>query len=110
MIISKPHLCTKMEVWMPKYNSKSLTRDYSEPVALLHQKKVDFATPIIIVTFPKAKHLAGQRFAIKKVYAQEHAVGTNGTAPMYEVPMSHFQAWESSAEVMKIINEEVFPL
>lgn len=105
MIISKPHLCTKLEVWRPKYNNKSLTKDYGELVALVHKKKVDFASPVIIVTFPKAKHLEGQRFAITKQNAQKHAVGTNGSAPMYEIPMSHFEPWETVDEVKNTIKK-----
>ena len=99
MIINKPHLCTVTEVWQPKYNSQSLTQEYDEPVALLHKRKVDFGSPILIIKFTKAKHLIGQRFAIRKQDAQRHAVGSNGRAPMYEVPLSSFEAWESGSEV-----------
>jgi hypothetical protein len=99
MIVHKVHLLTKMDVWSPKYDSKSLTKDYGEYVALLHKRKVDFASPVIIVNFPKAKHLQGQRFCIRKRDAQAHAVGTNGAAPMYEIPMSHFEPWETAEEV-----------
>ena len=95
MIIKQPHLCTKLQVWTPKYDNKSLTQDYGEPVALLHKGKVDHASAVILVEFPKAKHLQGQRFAIKKQDAQRHAIGTNGAAPMYEIPMSHFESWVS---------------
>ena len=97
--IKEPHLCTKMDIWQPKHNDKSLTQDYGERVALMHKTKVDFASPIIIVTFSKAKWLEGQRFAIRKQDVQRHAVGTNRKAPMYEVPMSHFEPWMSTAEV-----------
>jgi hypothetical protein len=99
MIIHKLHLCTTIPVWAPKYNDKSLTRDYGEYVALVHKRKVDFGSPVLIITFPKAKHLEGQRFCIKKQDAQRHAVGTNGKAPMYEIPMSHFESWETAQEV-----------
>lgn len=99
MIIHKPHLCTKMDVWTPKYNNKSLTKDYGEPVALMHTGKVTQASPVIIVNFPKAKHLQGQRFCIRKDYAMRHALGSNGKAPMFEVPMSHFESWETAQEV-----------
>lgn len=99
----KMWMITKLDVWNPKYNSKSLTQEYDEAVALLHKRKVDFASPVIIVNF-KAKHLEGQRFAIKKEEAQRHAVGTNGKAPMYEIPMSHFESWETSQEVHDLAN------
>jgi hypothetical protein len=97
VIITKPHLCTRLGVWEPKYSAKYA--DYGEAVALLHKRKVDFASPIIIVEFPKAKHLQGQRFAIRKKDAQKHELGDNGSAPMYIIPMSHFESWESGREV-----------
>lgn len=97
MIIHKPHLCTKLAVWTPKYSTKY--GEYGEPVALLHRGKVDFASPVIIVDFPKAKHLQGQRFCIRKQDAQDHELGSNGKAEMYIIPMSHFDSWETAAEV-----------
>lgn len=108
MIVNKVHLCTKLEVWSPKYAGRWL-EEYGEPVALVHKRKVDFGSPILIVDFPKAKSLAGQRFAIKKLDAQRHKVGTNGKADMYEIPLSHFEYWESSSEVLNIIEEIVWP-
>lgn len=103
-IINRLDLCTKMEVWSPKYNSNSLSQEYGEPVALLHKRKVDFGAPVIIVTFPKAKHLQGQRFSISKREAMNHNIGTNGRAPMYEIPLSHFQPWETAAEIKAKVN------
>lgn len=106
MIISKVHLLTKLIVFAPRY--KDQYGKLGEPVALLHQKKVDFASPVILVEF-KAKHLLGQRFCIKKAEAQKHVIGSNGVAPMYEIPMSHFDSWESAQEVLdltKILFEE----
>ena len=102
MTINKPHLCTRLQVWAPKYNDKSLTQEYGEQVALVHKRKVDFASPVIIIEF-SAKHLQGQRFCIRKQDAQRHAVGTNGKAPMYEIPMSHFESWQTGAEVAAIV-------
>lgn len=102
MIINKPHLVTKLQVWAPRYNDK-YKNEYGEYVALLHKNKVDFATECIIVEFPKSKHLEGQRFAINKIKAQSHKVGTNGAAPMYEIPMSHFESWQSGKEVTEEI-------
>lgn len=99
ILIKKLHWCTQLEVWKPKYNDQSLTQSYDEPVALVHKRKIDFAAPVIIITFPKAKHLQGQRFAIHKQYAQSHAVGSNGRAEMYEIPLSHFEPWETHEEL-----------
>ena len=87
-----------MQVWTPRYHDKS--DGGGEYVALLHKNKVDFATPYIIIEFTKAKHLQGQRFAISKQYAQQHEIGTNGKAPMYLIPMSHFEDWISGSEVV----------
>jgi len=92
-----------MEVWTPKYNGNSLTREYDEWVALLHVGKVAHASPVIIVTFPKAKHLQGQRFAIRKQEVQSCAVGTNGTAPMYEVPWSRLESYETAEEIKETV-------
>jgi hypothetical protein len=103
MILRKPHLLTKILVWTPKYNNDSLTQDYGEYVALVSKKKIDFGTGVILVEFPKAKHLQGQRFCIMKSDAQRHAVGTNGAIPMYEIPMSHFDGWETVNEIKQTI-------
>ena len=92
--IHKPHLATRLVVWAPKYSAEA---EYGEPVALLHARKVAQASPVIIIEF-KAKHLQGQRFAIRKDAAMRHELGTNGKADMYLVPMSHFDAWETAAE------------
>lgn len=107
LIINKPHLCTQLAVWRPKYSSQ-YTDEYGEPVALVHKTKVDFASPVIIVTFPKADHLKGQRFAIKKADAQKHKIGSNGAAPMYEIPMSHFESYETAQEIRETV-EMLFP-
>lgn len=106
ILINKPHLCTKLEVWQPKYSAQ-YTDKYEEAVALLHKHKVDFGSPVIIVEFTKSKGLAGQRFAIRKQDAQQHEVGTNGKAPMYEIPMSHFQAWVKPEEINNIVINEL---
>lgn len=103
MIINQPHLCTKLEVWAPRYNDK-YEDEYGEPVALLHKDKIDYGSPTIIVEFTKAKHLKGQRFAIRKTYAQSHSAGTNGNAPMYEIPMSHLENWASKQEILNTVD------
>lgn len=100
MIINKIHLCTKLIVFAPRYSDKYKT---GEATALLHRRKVDFASPVILVEF-KAAHLLGQRFCIKKEDAQKHTVGTNGKAEMYEIPMSHFESWQSGQEVLDLVH------
>ena len=103
MIINKPHLCTKLPIWAPKYSAK-YQDEYGERIALLHKNKVIYGSPIIIIEFTRANHLLGQRFAILKRDAQKHKVGSNGTAPMYEIPMSQLESWESAAEINAIVN------
>ena len=102
VIINKPHLVTRLDIWQPKYSAEA---EYGEPVALLHKQKVDFATPKIIVSFVRAKHLAGQRFAITKLDAQRHEVGTNGKSKMYIIPMSHFESWSSGSEILEVVDK-----
>lgn len=92
MTIKDPHLTTRMEIWTPKYSE-------GEWIVLLHKSKVDHATGTIIVDFTKAKHLAGQRHAIRKSEAQKYPVGSNGKAPMYRVPYSALESWDSAREV-----------
>ena len=97
MTIKDPHLCTKMQIWQPKYNTSH--GDYE---VWLHKNKVDHATPIILIEFTKAKHLIGQRFAITREKAMRYPVGTNGKAPMYKVTFSVLDRWESASEVADI--------
>jgi len=109
MILNKVHLLTKHIVWAPKYNDGSLTKKYDELVALVHKKRVDFGTGIQIIEFPKAKHLQGMRFAIYKTKAQQCAVGGNGsTSPMYEIPISAFEYWETYQEAAEIAHSLAF--
>lgn len=102
MIIAKPHFCTKLDIWFPRY-SDAYT-DTHERVALLAQYKVAMASPVIIVNFSKAKHLSGQRFCIKKNDVVRCAVDSNGKIPCYAVPMSMFEPWETAAEVYALAN------
>jgi len=101
MIFNYPHRLTKLEVWFPKYSTQY--SDVGEKVALLHKDKVDHATGWFLVEFTKAKHLEGQRFCISKKKAQSCPVGTNGKAPMYEVPMSMLEDWGTASEVKQVI-------
>jgi hypothetical protein len=97
MTIHKPHLCTKLDIWAPRYSDAYTDTD--ERVALLAQYKVANASPVIIVNFTKAKHLEGQRFCIKKEDVMRCKLDTNGKIPCYAVPMSKFEPWESAAEL-----------
>lgn len=87
-------MLTKMEIWAPKYHS-----EHGDYEVWLHKNKVDHATEIILVEFTKAKHLMGQRFAIKRSVAQRYPVGTNGKAPMYRVTFSALSNWETESEI-----------
>ena len=94
MIIKDPHLTTRLEIWAPKYHTKNGGYE-----VWLHKRKVDYATPQIIIKFTKAKHLEGLRFAILKQDAQSYPVGTNGEAEMYQVPLDKLEVWETGDEV-----------
>lgn len=100
IIIRRPSLCTKLDIWQPRYSSAY--NENAERVALLAQYKVQYASPIILVEFTKAKHLAGQRFCIKKEDVMRCAVDSNGKIPCYAVPMSKFSSWETTQEVIDI--------
>lgn len=101
MIINKPHLLTKLEIWMPRYSDMYTD---GERVALLACYKVDNASPIILVEFTKAKHLKGQRFCIERKKAQSFRVDNNGKIACYAVPMSAFEGWDTAQEVIEIAN------
>lgn len=102
MTINKPHICTRLDIWFPRYSSAYT--DTGERVALLSKDKVDHATPVFIVNFTKAKHLLNQRFAITREDAMRFPIDSNGKIPCYAVPMSAFEHWESAAEVAAIAN------
>lgn len=97
MTINKPHLLTHLPIWAPRYSSAYTDTD--ERVALLAQYKVVQASPVIIVEFTKAKHLAGQRFCIRKEDVLRCPLDSNGKIPCYAVPMSKFEGWETGAEL-----------
>lgn len=101
LIIKKPHLTTRLDVWYPRYHDQY--EDGQERVALLAKYKVDGATPVIIVEFTKAKHLQGQRYCIPKAEAQRFHLDSNGRIPCYVVPMSAFYTYESAAEIRDIV-------
>lgn len=98
MIIQKPHLCTVVEIWSPKYG------DVEEQEAWIAQSKVRHASPIIIVKFTKAKHLIGQRFAVRRQDVERCPITTNGKIPVYRVPLSKMEGWQSAQEVADIAN------
>jgi hypothetical protein len=100
MIISKPHFCTKLDIWFPRY-SDAYT-DTNERVALLAQYKIAQSSPVIIVTFTKAKHLAGQRFCVRKSDVLRCPIDSNGKIPCYAVPMSMFESWETAQELQDL--------
>jgi hypothetical protein len=106
MIINKPHLYTKLDIWAPRYSSAYT--ETNERVALIAQYKVQQSSPLVIINFSKAKHLAGQRFCIKREDIAKYPLDTNGKIPCYAVPMSAFEPWESGAEVLAIANK-LFP-
>jgi hypothetical protein len=100
VIITHPEKLTTLDIWFPRYSDQY--KKTGEKVALLSCYKVDQASPVILVTFTKAQHLIGQRFAIKRNDAQRHPVDSNGAIACYTVPLSDFTHWDTSAEVRDI--------
>lgn len=100
MIIARPHLLTKLDIWSPRYSDVYLGG--TERVALLACYKVDNASPIFIVNFTKAKHLIGGRFCIERKKAQSYPIDSNGKIPCYAVPMSALEGYDTVQEVKDI--------
>lgn len=94
-----------LEIWFPRYNDQYT--DKKEKVALLAKYKVDQSTPVILIKFTKAKHLDGQRFAIKRADAIKCPIDTNGKIPCYAVPMSKLDDWETNAEEIDNFSDAV---
>lgn len=93
MIISKPHLCTRIEIWSPRYKDKQ--GPLTEPVVLIAKYKVHHASSTMIINFTKAKHLIGQHYAITRDKAQSYPEDTNGKIACYAVPLSALESWEA---------------
>lgn len=92
MIIEKPHFCTKLDIWAPKYSAEG------GQCALLAVYKVEKSTPVILVNFTKAKHLIGQRFAIQRDAVLRCERVDNGKIQCYAVPMHLFSNWQTPNE------------
>lgn len=102
MILKNPKQLTSMEIWAPRYSSAY--SETKERVALLACYKVDNATPVILVEFTKAKHLAGQRFCIYRHKAIKYPIDSNGKIPCYAVPMSAFEGYDTVDEIKNIVD------
>lgn len=100
MIITKPHLCTRLPIWAPKYHSES-----GQWEIWVSRYKVAHASPVIIIEFTKAKHLIGQRFAVRRQDVERSPVGTNGKIPVYRVPFDVLENYETPADIHNIINK-----
>lgn len=98
MILHSPHLCTKIQIWQPKYH----TEDSEDWEVWLSKNKVLHASPVILVEFTKAKHLKNQRFCVRRQDAERSPEGTNGRIPVYKVPFSKLGGWKSAKEVNEI--------
>lgn len=99
MILKSPHLCTKLEIWSPRYH---------DSVVLLSQNKVHHASSVILIEFTKAKSLLGQRFCVTRDTVQSCPLETNGKIKCYAVPMDKLESWETAQEVADIANK-IFP-
>ena len=97
-IISKKQT-TILDVWFPRYSS--VYTETGERVALLAKYKVEQSTPILIVEFTKAKHLKGQRYAIRRSNVMKFPLDSNGKIPCYAVPMSAFESYSIYGEMIE---------
>lgn len=88
-----------MDIFTPRYHDK---KDNGSWTVLLACYKVQGASPIIIFTFSKAKHLQGVRKAMKRIDVMKYPLGTNGKIPCYEVPYDDLETWESESELQEI--------
>lgn len=106
MILTKPHLLTRIPVWSPKYSTQY--GQVGERVALLARYKVDQGSPYIIVEFTEAQHLRELRFCIERKVAQTFLVVKNGkkatAIDCYEVPMSALEPWETVEEIRELVD------
>lgn len=100
MLITKPHLCTVLPIWYPKYDTPS-----DEYEVWISKFKVRYASPVIIVQFTKAKHLRGQRFAVRRQDIERSPVGSNGRIQVYRVPFSKLEPYETPADLHNTVNE-----
>lgn len=96
MVIHKLHLCTRIPIWNPKYSGDSAAGNWE---VWISQSKVNFASPVVIIEFTKAKHLIGGRFCIRKQDIQRSPVGTNGKIPVYKVPFDKLESYETASEL-----------
>jgi len=101
MIFKNPHLMTKLDIWFPRYHDQY--ENGGERVVLLARYKVEQASPWIIVSFSRAKHLMNQRFCIRRSQVEQCQLDTNGKIPCYVVPMSKLERWDTVDEVKEVI-------
>lgn len=101
MLITKPHLTTRLNFWSPRYSSKY--NEAGEWIVLIAKYKVHHASPDIIIEFTKAKHLMGQRFAIERNKAEKYPLETNGKIECYAIPMSALEVYDTPAEVLETV-------
>lgn len=102
MIIKSPHLCTTLDIWQPKYGTQSGGWE-----VWLSKFKIRYASPVIIIKFTKAKHLIGQRFAVRRQDVEQSPVGTNGKIQVYRVPFEKLEPYETPADIRNVV-EEIF--
>lgn len=97
MILNKPHLLTKLEIWHPKYNT-----EHGDWEVWVLKRKVAYASPVILIEFTKAQHLIGQRFCMRRQVVEKCEVGTNGKAEVYRIPFNKLEDWSSAQEVREV--------
>lgn len=98
MIIAKPHLLTKLEIWYPKYG------DTDGWEVWISKQKAHHASSVMIIEFTKAKHLKGQRFCVTRDAVTHSPSGTNGKIAVYKVPFERLEGYDTAQEVIETVN------
>lgn len=112
MILKDPSKLTTLDIWAVRYKEQS--KGTGEWEVLINDYHVDnaHASPVVIVTFSKAKHLQGQRYCIKRSDitsspTEMHKSKQGRPIRRYVVPFSKLEGYDTAQEVKDIINNEL---
>lgn len=100
MTINKPHLLTTIDIWSPRYSDKY--SDEGQWMVLVADYKLQQASPVVLISFTKAKHLKGQRFCITREKALSCVLDTNGKIACRAIPFDSLESWETAEEVRDV--------
>lgn len=102
MIITKNTSYTVIPIWSPKYSTKY--GEEQEWCLLPAVYKVQQATNIIVCEITKAKHILGYRYCMTRKQAMTYPQVSNNSIMCYEIPMSHFENFETPEEIWQVID------